>query len=233
MVEKSNLDVVKEALIKHLMKNRLACSSIERIVVEDLKYLTEWLIKPNSEEELRKGQAIISFSFGFGPARENVEVTSKQYDPQVYKPGKSNEALADVIAKLYTDGLTAPTYAQWEIAEALREKYKLTLPANQIAKPNEKYLGTSGVVMQFLDNGLGKFNPIILVAQPYHVFRCREITKTIYNRVEKKDLDILIADTSIVPFDPESVQAWTRSLEDWVRYEVGVRFNNRYQGNMS
>lgn len=226
----THLEITKEALRKHLKQCGLEPDSVARVVDEDLTYLTEWLLNPSAPEELKTARAIIAFSFGFGPKRGGIKNPAGQYYPELYKPGKSNEAMASVIAGLYKDGLQLPVFSQWEIAEALKE-YEIVIPINQVARPGGKYLGTSGVVEQMLDNGLNELTPVILVAQPYHMFRCKEITKKISEK-RGTALETLIANTSSVPFDPESEQWWTRSLKDWVRYEIGNRFSNRYNGFM-
>ncbi len=228
-----DLEVAKRALANHLQRNGFDGPSIRRVIDEDFPYLTEWLIKPSLEEELRMGKSIISFAFGFGPLKEGVHnpPNPNQFNPQFHYVGKSNDAIADVIKRLYDNGLELPIYAQWEIAEALRKRHDIILPDSQIARPRDGYLGTHGVIEQWLDNELNLHNPIILVAHPYHVFRCKKIIENVSAKREKP-FDILIADTSSVPFDPVSLQRWTRNLNEWIMYEVGNRFSNRYRGLM-
>ncbi|MEZ5044082.1 MAG: hypothetical protein R2828_29585 [Saprospiraceae bacterium] len=223
----NNLEKARSLLKKHLLSYGFDPNSIRRIVEEDLAFLTTWELPPDPPEKISKAEAIISFSFGYGPAKTEAENTSDQYDPLRYFFGKTNEALAETILK-YSDG-SRPVFAQWEIAEALKERGEV-LPAQQVAKPGETYLGTSSVVKQFIDNGLDQFKSVLLIAHKHHAFRCREITRNILKEMGVQ-LEITIP---ILPgvYDSTSVQPWTRSLKDWVEYEVGNRFQNRYRGIM-
>ena len=213
----------------HLREIGFSPSAISRIIDEDLPFLTTWELQESSPEALASADAVMAFAFGFGPALEGVQHPTGQYDPLLYHPGKTNEALADVIGPYAEKGL--PVFAQWEVAEALRARQKAEL-CHCVARPDKEYLGTSGVVRQFLSEGLGKYKAVILVAHRHHAFRCQRIAAKVFAAEEgTADIRILIPSLPDV-YDPDSVQPWTRSLEDWVRYEVGNRFHNRFQGNM-
>lgn len=223
-----HLAIAWQALTAHLQGLGFDAASIKRIAEEDLCFLATWVVESDSQEELNAAEAVIAFAFGFGSKKEGVQFAPDRYDPKLYKPGKSNEGLAEVIVPFANRGM--PVFAQWEVAEALKLQ-GILVPDRQIARPGKEYLGTSGVLKQFLANGLADFRSVILVAHPHHMFRCRETAKTIF-RKEGVEIKVLIADTRSVPYDPESMQLWTRSLKDWVEYEVRVRFNCRHSGKM-
>lgn len=222
--------VIQKYLRKHLKQNGLDESSIKRITEDDLPYLTEWLLKPNTLKELKDGKAYVLPAFGYGPKKKGVVRLFKNYNPKTYKPGKSNEAIAQIVATLYGLDIKRPIFAQWEIAEALK-KYNIIVPEKNIAKPKRGYLGTAGDIEQWMDNGLKTYNSVILVTHPYYAYRPKEIIQSVSEKRSQK-IKVLVADTSAVPFDQNSVQAWTRNLKSWVRYEVCNRFSNRYRGNM-
>lgn len=222
--------IIQQYLSKHLKQNGLDKASIERVIEDDLPYLTEWLLESNTLKELKSGKAYILPAFGYGPKKRGVVRSSEGYEPKFYKPGKSNEAIAHIVATLHGQGIRRPIFAQWEIAEALR-KYNIIVPEKNIAKPKGGYLGTVGDIEQWLDNGLETYNSVILVTHPYYAYRPKEIIQSVAKKRGRK-IKVLIADTLAVPFDKNSVQAWTRNLKNWVRYEVCNRFSNRYRGNM-
>jgi hypothetical protein len=234
------LESANRELQKYLENQGLDKGSIDRILEEDLPFLSEWQIKASDREELsrrlRSGHAaVLAFAFGFGPARQGVPYPPEQYHPMLCLPGKSNEGLAKVISQLVgsvgNNEIISRVFAQWEVAEALKENNQIIVPDTQIARPRGEYLGTRGVVEQLLDRGLRDFPSIIIVAHPHHLYRCRKTTEAVL-RKRHLQIDVFSADTSSVSYDPQSVQPWTRSPGDWVRYEVGNRFKTRYQGNM-
>ncbi|MGA1870218.1 MAG: hypothetical protein ACMUJM_16900 [bacterium] len=217
----------QRAIEDYLSIQGLDRDSINRIILEDLPFLTIWQLKPDTPEKIDKAEAVIAFAFGFGPAKAGVSYPPEQYHPLLYKPGKTNEALATTIVPFAQKGLEI--FAQWEVAEALKP-HGITIPHAQVACPGKEYLGTRGIIEQFLHNGLSQFGSVLLVAHRHHMYRCREITKTVFQK-RNQPISIVIPDTPDM-YDPDSIQWWTRSLKDWVTYEVGNRFNNRYQGNL-
>lgn len=222
---------IENNLEKYLRQNGFDEGSIRRIVKDDLLYLTEWILKPNTLKELKNGQAYILPAFGYGSKKKGIKSNPDHYNPKFYEPGRSNEAVARIVTALHKQGISRPIFAQWEVAEALK-KYGIIVPEKNIAKPTKgKYLGTIGDIEQWLDNGLSKYNTVILATHPYYAYRPKEIIQQVLFK-KKKKIKVLIADTSSVPFDHKSVQEWTRNLRSWVRYEVGNRFANRYRGNM-
>lgn len=231
-IDKNNFMISQNALRNYLGELGLDWSSVIKISHSDFKFLTEWKLNPSVKTELEKADSIVSFSFGFGPLRKDIPDAqdSSQFNPELHYYGESNLGLAKVILELNSQGIDLPVYAQWEVAEALRDK-GIFLDEKNIAKPKGDYLNTKGVLEQFFENGLEDSKSLILVSQPYHAPRCKWIMEKAY-KDRGKSVDILIADTSSVGFDRDSLQPWTRSLEDWVKYEVGSRFANRHRGDI-
>ncbi len=224
----ASLDEAHRAIKEHLTAIGFGEDAINRLLLDDLPYLTTWVLDPDSTQELAEAQAVIAFAFGFGPSKPHVPFPPSQYHPCLHHPGKTNDAIADFILPFTKRGLSI--FAQWEIAESLAER-DVVVPGHQVARPGTKYLGTSGVVKQFLNNGLAEFQSVMLVAHRHHMFRCREITKRVFQQ-EGRNISIVIPPDTPDVYDTASVQWWTRSLKDWVTYEVGNRFHNRFQGNM-
>ena len=166
-------DRARRAIESRLNGLGFSQAAINRIAEEDLPFLTTWDLQSSSRRVLARADAVISFAFGFGPARKGVQHPTGQYHPLLYEPGRTNEALADVIVPFAAKGLRV--FAQWEIAEALRAR-GIHVPNRCVARPDKKYLGTGGVVEQFLSHGLGRCRAAILVAHRHHAFRCQQIT---------------------------------------------------------
>lgn len=224
----ASIDSMKAAVREYLSGLGLDDKSIGRIVEEDLPYLTEWVLEPSAPADLEQAKAIIAFAFGFGPAKNGVTDPPDQYHPLLYEPGASNEALADLILPFARKGLAV--FAQWEIAEALGLR-GVDLPRQQVARPGKTYLGTAGVVRQFLEGGLGQFDSLIVVAHCHHAYRCIQVTRATLKK-GGQIIPLLIPPGLPAVYDSGSVQPWTRSLGNWVSYEVGNRFSNRYRGDM-
>lgn len=84
-----------------------------------------------------------------------------------------------------------------------------------------KYLSSLDVLDAVLDKmkaaGIKK---VILVANPGHMFRCKELLElTAYNK-QMRNLNVLIADCTGVRYDPNSAQSWTRSEGEFWRYDI-------------
>ena len=218
-------------LERYLKSQLLSDDAIRRIVNEDLEYLLNWELQPSSEDDLSQAQAVIAFSFGYGPEKPGVSNAKEHpYHPLLHKPGKSNIAMTHVIEPFLKAGKAV--FAQWEVAEALSEVCGIRIKDDYIARPDKQYLGTSGVVRKFLDKGLKSddYKKIIVVAHRHHTYRCLKITEKVFLD-ENLQKQLLVANNPDV-YDPDSLQDWTKSLENWVAYEVGNRFRNRFQKNM-
>jgi len=195
------------------------------VCLDAINLSLSWKPRWASEEDLKRAEAFVSYSFGIGKRKDGKEEDKEQfeilYDPKIYHPGLTNVGLAKVIFDLYGKGLEKPIFAQWEVAVALEE---IGIDAKSVAKPGEGYLGTGGVAQQFLERGLGEYGNIALVVHPIHSYRAKATTITeAYNLAGKIFENVIHADTSNAICDPESVQLTTRSEEKVVAYEIGNR----------
>jgi hypothetical protein len=221
------IEKAKSALRESLLALGFDTNSMNRILDEDLPFLIVWEIPADPPTRIENAEAIVAFSFGFGPAKQGVENAPEQYHPNLHWPGKANEALADTILTLNSKNV--PIFAQWEVAEALKAR-GCSVPDHHVAKPQEEYLGTTGVVEQFFDNGLYRFRTLLLVAHRRHAYRCRETLKKTFQK-KSRTITILVPELPDV-YDTRSLQPWTQSLNALVRDEVGKRFHNRFKGNI-
>jgi hypothetical protein len=221
----------KEANVRAFFPEEFNDSCRERLWAAFLDLIT-WRVMPAPEPCLSGVEAIAAFSFGFGPKK--IEGGGSQYDPVYYLPGKSNEAIADLIQKLlvsHSKIKLEDVFAQQEIADSLSDKYGLEVDRSHIAIPGKEYLGTRGVADMFFSSGLGKYSKIAVFAHPLHVYRCE---KTLVKSAEDHGFQptILIPDTSSVPFDKDSMQPWTRNLELWIPHEINSRAYARERKDM-
>jgi hypothetical protein len=142
--------------------------------------------------EEKDAQVIIALSFGQGRNKT---------------PGKSNEALARVIANL-DDKYNLPIVAQWEIADCISGR--LSEPGDLVVREHREkgnYLDTYEVLVQAkIHCDKFGFAKAAIVAHPDHAPRCAAVAAKI-------GFDVLIADTTDIPYDPESIQDWTRSKQ--------------------
>ncbi len=210
-------------LEEYLREQELSPEPIN-ICLDALNLSLSWKPKFASEEELRGADAFVSYSHGIGTRKdgrtEDKDTSKIQYNPDIYHPGLTNIDLAEVILKLHKKGIEKPIFAQWEVAVALEE---MGICVRSVAKPREGYLSTQGVSKQFLEDGLREFRNIILVVHPIISFRARATTITEASRLGKTFQRVYYADTSMVRYDLDSVQSWTRSEVDLIRYEIGSR----------
>jgi len=218
---------VQRAVEDCLSGQGLSPKAASKIVTEYLPFLTVWELAPSGKDQLETAEAVVAFAFGFGPARKGVPHPPEQYHPLLHHAGKTNEALANVIVPFAQKGLAV--FAQWEVAEALKA-HGILVPDRRGARPERTYLGTSGVVEQFMHNGLDQLRSVVLVAHRHHAFRCLETTRALFGS-RGNTIDVLVPELPDV-YDPDSVQPWTRSMENYVAYEVESRFRNRSRGKM-
>lgn len=152
---------------------------------------------------------IMAFSFGLGPNNS---------------PGATNKALAAIIKAICEKDSRFPVFAQWEIADALRE---IGITENFRAVIKNGYLNTEGVLEQFIDEFKRRntsVKSVIVVAQPDHFYRCRRL-------VEKQGLTAILP--ALVPpkpwlsfgcddwgYDPTSEQDWIRSRPRFLLKEL-------------
>ena len=140
--------------------------------------------------EEKEAQVIIALSFGQG--RNGT-------------PGLSNEALARAVAVL-DDKYNLPIVAQWEIADCIPERMKeeKDLIVDE-RRQDKQYFDTLEVLGQAKDH-CARFGLVraIIVAHPDHLPQAMPAAL-------RKGLKSVAADTKNVPYDPDSVQEWTRS----------------------
>ena len=232
----------KESLERCLQRQNLSQKNIETILSAS-NLLREWTLDEPKKAQLEKIEAIVAFSFGFGP---NLILPEKpynwdnppQYSPDIHHPGKTNERLAEHIShfisirKRDNPERDIPIYAQWEIADALKNRYNIHLPEKHIAKPiqpptkpEDKYLSTIGVISQFLKNGLNQYTTLGLVAYKLHAPRCKQKLLDQFSKQEdKKKIIIHAIPTPNAECDPDSIQPWTRKDEVYIRHEIAERF---------
>jgi len=145
--------------------------------------------------EEKEGEVIISLSFGQG--RQGA-------------PGLSNEALARVVAEL-DEKYDLPIVAQWEIANCVsgRMKDPWDLAIGQHRREGQ-YLDTFEVLAQAkIHCDKFGFNKAIIVAHPDHASR-------VLLMAEKIGFAALAADAKDVPYDPDSIQEWTKSRNNFL-----------------
>ena len=142
-----------------------------------------------------EAQVIIALSFGQGKNGT---------------PGLSNEALARVVAEL-DDKYNLPIVAQWEIADCIPEHMKgeRDLIVDE-RRQDKQYFDTIEVLRQSKDHcAKFGFDRAIIVAHPDHLPQVMPV-------VLQRGLKAVAADTKNVPYDPNSVQEWTRSREGFL-----------------
>lgn len=148
-----------------------------------------WHIPPATESQLKKADCIVGFSFGL---RENSQ------------PGLSNKALAKIVTKLHRQYPDKEVMVQWEIADCL----PFDLRDDRIVRKHRikgEYLDTYQVATQMQDLLWDPHTKPIVVAHPLHMWRCLKTLEALNFK------NPVPADTSNVPYDPLSIQKWTRS----------------------
>jgi DUF218 domain len=151
---------------------------------------------------------VLGFSFGYQLTQGEI------------RPGQSNNDLAAFIAAHYGH---LPKILQFEIADAMPETQDVfRIERHRIAG---QYLNTREVAEQACEiikrQGWSK---AILVAHPNHVPRADAICKKLgLDTVTPKGL-------SVISFDPNSEQEWTRSAANWAVHEAIAIPNDAAKG---
>jgi len=153
--------------------------------------------------EEKDAQIIIALSFGQGRSGT---------------PGASNEALARVVASL-DEKYNLPIVAQWEIADCIPER--MASPLDLVVRNHRQageYLDTVEVLVQAKEHCQNSgFTKVVIVAHPDHLPRAMAMA-------QKLGLETVAADTKKVPYDPDSVQEWTRSRQSFLAWnELALR----------
>lgn len=132
---------------------------------------------------MREKEAQVIIALAFGQGRNKT-------------PGKSNEALARVVADL-DKKYDLPIVAQWEIADCIPESVKgekdLIVGGR---RQDKRYFDTLEVMGQAKDH-CAKFglSRAIIVAHPDHLAQVVPVA-------EKSGFEVVVADTKKVPYDP-------------------------------
>lgn len=173
---------------------------------------------------LSKANAIVSLAFGYGDYSLEPNTT---YDPNVHSPGKSN---IDIARTIMNSRFDKPIFAQLEVAEALKTFGKQSFFVADPRKSGKPYYSTQDVMEDMYEAGLTRASlpnadklplSICLVAHPHHLFRARLQFLKFFSE-KNLNIEIISPDLSDVNYDPNSMQAWTRSREVFVDREVGV-----------
>ncbi|MFA6416784.1 MAG: hypothetical protein WCW61_01180 [Patescibacteria group bacterium] len=133
----------------------------------------------------------------------------QSFGPRKNEPGMSNFYLAACILRVYNFYKNAhdchvPLIIQKDCADAFTEDIKIDKIISQHRNPNT-YLDSYEVSRQCAEFCTQKgFKTVLVFAHPDHIWR---VMKTL----KKLGLNAAAADTSGTPYDPKSIQPWTRS----------------------
>ena len=142
-------------------------------------------------------QAIIALSFGAGDRCQ------------------SNQALADTVRSLLRHSFL-PLLLQCEVADALPPGTDIALVVRK-HRVSGACLDTREVleqVAEFTKNC--DLKRVVIVAHPDHAWR-------VMRAAERLGFEVFVADTQGVPYDPNSLQPWTRSKRQFVLREILAR----------
>ncbi len=158
---------------------------------------------------MKRPEAIIAFAFG---GRTNQQ------------PGKSNEALAQVVNSYQWANPNTVIVAQQEIAGQLKPAAGCTIRWH---RKEGDYLDTDEVATQALIH-LHNFDPtaewsILVAAQPFiHRFQAVGLVRKIaLSRYPMQRFIVRRLQTGRIPFDRESIQWWTRGPFRFFLYAIG------------
>lgn len=160
-----------------------------------------WRVEPDPIRELARAEVILGQSFGHRGMNG---------------PGTSNEVLADCI-KAYQARYNLPIVLQWELAYFFGNQ----IDPDQVIWKHRipgKYLDTYEVLYQsreICNSKLKGARKAIIVAHPDHMYRVVMVSR----KLGFEPLLPLIVD---VPYDPHSVQWWTRYRSLFLFYEMFI-----------
>lgn len=156
-------------------------------------------VKQASKESQKNADAIFCQSFGL-----------RKQDP-----GISNKFLANCILKAYSQS-PKPLIIQKDCADAFPVDVKVDRVISKHQAPG-KYLDSYEVSRQCFDYcRANNLKTVLIFAHPHHIWR---VQKT----VEKFGLIGVIGDTAGMPYDPKSIQIWTRTKLFFVPRELLTR----------
>ena len=184
----------------HLLQEGLSISSADlaKMICQEL---LSWKVPDSSQPD--QTDMIIAFSFGFA------------FDPNGNrKPGQINHLLADKVNSFYTQR-PRPVYAQWEIAESLKDKVRkdhlFTIYPVIQKEGTVSYLSTKGVLDQVYDlTGNKPGASVLLIAHRDHLPRCVKLAVQMGFHAEAVQSEMPQA------YDPSSGQYWTRNRETYL-----------------
>ena len=171
-----------------------------------------WRVSNSSQGELNDSRVIVALSFGM----------------RSDGPGKSNEALANIVRLLYKR-FRVPIIVQKEIASCLFGLLPMESIRAIIRKPRrvkKKYLDSREVLQQaksLCNQYRDLSSEVILVAHPRHLWRANELAL-------KMEFLTRVADTSTVPYDSLSKQWFTRNFFFFLIREIPVRIFSLIRG---
>lgn len=196
---------------------------------EVLRFACECLVTwniPRTCQDPSAIDAIVAFSLGLG-----ADDT----------PGRTNTGLARYIAQLTARGCRAPILAQWEIADALAA---VGVSVAFKAVRRNGYLSTKEVwdqVVEYLrSREICVVRKVLLVAHPYHMFRCLKIMEG-----TNRPVDVLIPNGDEIlgallaagcdqyGLDPDSTQPWTANILALIKHELSSRLYAYARGDIS
>jgi len=175
-----------------------------------LQCLFVWRVKSSRQEELQRADSIIAFSFG-------------DFEPSVrYIDNMSNSELAKIVVEYASSFSIKTAFVQGEIDSALRDKLHYSelgvIFTADSPKKDGGYPSTREVAKWLVEHNMKPYGcrkPII-IAHPNHMWRAKMVCERFVD-------EVLIADTSSVPYDKWSVQWRTRNKINFVFSEILTR----------
>lgn len=143
-------------------------------------------------------------------------------------PGPVNEALADVVVRLYGE-TRARVFAQWEVAGSIggrvpQDKLAAIFPARD-ARAEPLYLSTAGVVEELVRRvgDRASLGTVGIVAFADHAWRCVATAR----HFGLTDAAMPAGYTMPDQYDPLSGQPWCRSRLAYLLHDIAIRVTER------
>lgn len=148
----------------------------------------------------------------------------QSFGPRKDGPSISNKYLAHIITETYCK-MPRKLIIQKDAADAFPDEVKIDKIISAHKKPG-KYLDTYEVSRQCAqyckDNNIKK---LLIFAHPHQIWR---VAKTI----EKFGLECICVDLCSMPYEPKSIQTWTRSPWLFIPRELIVRIVYIFTGKI-
>lgn len=165
---------------------------------------------------VRDVDSIVAYSFGYRSATGTVNPETGLSDTEeAIEPGPINAMLADAVNAIQVSAIhrarPVRIYAQWEIAQCLRENHKLAdvVPIYPTKDGSGKtvYLSTDGVAKAVVAHAgsAAALGRVAVVGHRDHVKRCILVSQS-------NGMNAAAAREVPLPahYDPQSAQPWTR-----------------------